>query len=153
MQYCYKENIRRSSCISHVVVFCKPILAMFLQRKHQTLIMHLACCCCVLSTHHCNVVTKKTDDHHASRMLRLYFVNPTSEGHHASRVLLLCFVSPSLQCFYKENTFLAESGVVEGGTRIQCCFLLAFALLGWPNCMLPKRQAFGSVFSMYFSRM
>ena len=40
-----------------------------------------------------------------------------------------------------------------GGTRIQCCFLLAFALLGWPNCMLPKRQAFGSVFSMYFSRM
>ena len=39
LQYCYKESIRRSWCISHAscvfVVFCKPILAILLQRKHQ----------------------------------------------------------------------------------------------------------------------
>ena len=55
--YCYKENVNRSSCISHIavavmVVFCKPILAILLQRKRQQIIMHIAyrsCCVgCVL---------------------------------------------------------------------------------------------------------
>ena len=52
LQYCYKENIRQSS-MHLFVVFCKPILAMLLQRKCQTIIMHLACfrVCCVLHTH------------------------------------------------------------------------------------------------------
>ena len=53
LQYCYKENIRRSSMHSHasrmLVVFCKPNLAMLLQRKHQKSIMHLACWLCFVN--------------------------------------------------------------------------------------------------------
>ena len=33
-------SLQYHQCISHFVVFCKPILALLLQRKHQTIINH-----------------------------------------------------------------------------------------------------------------
>ena len=45
IRQCYKDNktiIKASSMFGVFVVFCKPILAMFLQRKHQMILN--ACC-------------------------------------------------------------------------------------------------------------
>ena len=100
LQCCYKENVRRSDdhqCISHVgcvskktiinaprmlVLFCKPILAVLLQRKHLTIINRFV-----------------------NPSLQCYYkTQPTrSSMHLACWSCWLRFVNPSLQCCYKEN--------------------------------------------------
>ncbi len=104
-------------------VFCQPIiLAMLLQRKHQTIVMHLACWLCFVNQSlQCCYKENITRSSCMHLECLLCFVNPSLQCCYKWKAsefslfmhlaCLLCFVNPSsLQCCYKENPSL------------QCCY-------------------------------